>query len=202
MDRLTALIGRVAEAGLAPPAHPSPIIPVVLGSEQAALNASAALLQDGLWVPAIRPPTVPVGTSRLRVTLSAAHTDEDVTRLLHALTRCCPRPAPRTRPPARPLTGVRPRRVVAVVGTGTDIGKTWVSARLLTELRAAGLHVAARKPAQSFEPDDDPASLDAAVLGAASGEPAEQVCPPHRWYETPMAPPMAADVARPPAVHD
>jgi 8-amino-7-oxononanoate synthase len=83
--RLASLIDRVVEAGVVPPGHPSPIIPVVLGSEQAALNASAALLQDGLWVPAIRPPTVPAGTSRLRVTLSAAHSDEDVTRLLHAL---------------------------------------------------------------------------------------------------------------------
>jgi dethiobiotin synthetase len=83
--------------------------------------------------------------------------------------------------------------VVAVVGTGTDIGKTWVAARLLTELRVAGLRVAARKPAQSFDPDDDPAGLDAAVLGAATGEPAEDVCPPHRWYEIPMAPPMAAE---------
>jgi dethiobiotin synthetase len=61
------------------------------------------------------------------------------------------------------------------------------------------LHVAARKPAQSFEPDDDPATLDAAVLGAASAEPPEQVCPPQRWYETPMAPPMAAEaLGRPP----
>jgi 8-amino-7-oxononanoate synthase len=91
--RLAALIDRLAEAGFAPPGHPSPIIPVVLGSEQAALNASAALLQEGLWVPAIRPPTVPVGTSRLRVTLSAAHSDEDVTRLLHALA-LVPTPTP------------------------------------------------------------------------------------------------------------
>jgi 8-amino-7-oxononanoate synthase len=89
--RLAALIDRVAEAGFAPPGHQSPIIPVVLGSEQAALSASAALLQDGLWVPAIRPPTVPVGTSRLRVTLSAAHSDNDVSRLLQALSRL-PRP--------------------------------------------------------------------------------------------------------------
>ena len=91
-DRLAALIDRVAEAGFAPPGHPSPIIPIVLGSEQAALSASAALLQDGLWVPAIRPPTVPVGTSRLRVTLSSAHSDDHVSRLLHALT-LLPRPA-------------------------------------------------------------------------------------------------------------
>jgi dethiobiotin synthetase len=86
-----------------------------------------------------------------------------------------------------------------VVGTDTEVGKTWVSARILTDLRAAGFRVAARKPAQSFEPDDDPAHLDAAVLGAASGESAEVVCPPHRWYEVAMAPVMAASaLGRPP----
>ncbi len=94
---------------------------------------------------------------------------------------------------------MRPHRVVAVVGTGTDVGKTWVAARCLADLRAAGLQVAARKPAQSFERADDPASLDAALLGAATGEPPEQVCPPHRWYEVPMAPPMAAEALRRPA---
>jgi dethiobiotin synthetase len=94
---------------------------------------------------------------------------------------------------------VRPHRIVAVVGTGTDIGKTWVAACLLTSLRAAGGHVAARKPAQSFGPEDDPAGLDAAVLGAATGELAAEVCPPHRWYEVPMAPPMAAEVLGRPA---
>ncbi len=89
--------------------------------------------------------------------------------------------------------------MVAVLGTGTDVGKTWVSARLLRGLRAGGLTVAARKPAQSFDPADDPATRDAAVLGGASGEAPEAVCPPHRWYEVPMAPPMAAAcLGRPP----
>jgi dethiobiotin synthetase len=87
----------------------------------------------------------------------------------------------------------RPRRVVAVVGTGTDIGKTWVSAHLLTRLRAADVSVSARKPAQSFDPDDDPAGFDAAILGAATGEAPDIVCAPHRWYEVAMAPPMAAE---------
>jgi dethiobiotin synthetase len=92
----------------------------------------------------------------------------------------------------------RPRQVVAVVGTGTDVGKTWVTARMLHELRDAGCSVAARKPAQSFDASDDPAGYDAAVLGAASGESPETVCPPQRWYEMAMAPPMAADaLARP-----
>lgn len=89
---------------------------------------------------------------------------------------------------------MRPERVLLVVGTGTEVGKTWVSARLLEELREAGVTVAARKPAQSFEPGDDPQGLDAAVLGRASGEPPEIVCPPERCYEVAMAPPMAAEV--------
>jgi 7-keto-8-aminopelargonate synthetase-like enzyme len=62
-------------------------VPIVVGTERAALNASAALLDVGLLVPAIRPPTVPPGRCRLRVTLSAAHTDEEVRLLAEALER-------------------------------------------------------------------------------------------------------------------
>ncbi len=80
-----------------------------------------------------------------------------------------------------------------VVGTGTDVGKTWVSARVLATLRAAGSTVAARKPAQSFDPGDDPGGFDSAVLAAATGERSELVCRRERWYEVAMAPPMAAD---------
>ena len=65
----------------------TPIQPMVLGSEAAAVAASDALRAQGLWVPAIRPPTVPAGTSRLRITFSAAHETADVDRLLEALGR-------------------------------------------------------------------------------------------------------------------
>jgi 8-amino-7-oxononanoate synthase len=67
------------------PGHPSPIIPVVLGDERRALAASAALLERGLLVPAIRPPTVAPGTSRLRIALSAVHTDDQIALLAAAL---------------------------------------------------------------------------------------------------------------------
>jgi 8-amino-7-oxononanoate synthase len=67
------------------PGHPSQIVPLVVGSEEAALEVSAHLLDRGLWVPAIRPPTVPKGTSRLRVTLSAAHRESDVAHLASEL---------------------------------------------------------------------------------------------------------------------
>lgn len=77
--RLARLVERVA------PGHPSPILPVVFGEEAAAVAASRALLDSGILVPAIRPPSVPPGTSRLRVALSAAHRDEHVDRLVDAL---------------------------------------------------------------------------------------------------------------------
>jgi 7-keto-8-aminopelargonate synthetase-like enzyme len=67
------------------PHHPSPILPYVCGSEHHAIEVAAALLDEGLLVTAIRPPTVPPGTSRLRVTLSAAHTAAQVDHLAHAL---------------------------------------------------------------------------------------------------------------------
>jgi dethiobiotin synthetase len=97
---------------------------------------------------------------------------------------------------------VRPRHVVVVTGTGTEVGKTWASARLIARLRGGGLAVAARKPAQSFEAGDE--VTDAHVLAEASGETPEQVCPRHRWYPVPMAPPMAAEALglEPPALGD
>jgi 8-amino-7-oxononanoate synthase len=57
----------------------------VVGEVQAALALSAALWERGIYVPAIRPPTVPEGTARLRISLSAAHTGDDVDTLLAAL---------------------------------------------------------------------------------------------------------------------
>jgi dethiobiotin synthetase len=84
---------------------------------------------------------------------------------------------------------MRSRRLI-IAGTGTEVGKTWVAVRLLEHARTLG-SVAARKPAQSFS-SEDPAT-DADLLAAASGESPQSVCPPHRWYSVPMAPPMAAD---------
>lgn len=63
---------------------------LVVGSNAAALALMDGLRQRGLWVPAIRPPTVPAGTARLRIALSAAHTEADVQLLLNALTALAP----------------------------------------------------------------------------------------------------------------
>jgi 8-amino-7-oxononanoate synthase len=79
LSRLRTSVERVK------PGHRSPIIPIILGDEAVALKAAQQLLDLGLLVPAIRPPTVPVGSSRLRIALSAAHTDEQIDSLLDAL---------------------------------------------------------------------------------------------------------------------
>ncbi|WP_019452092.1 8-amino-7-oxononanoate synthase [Cupriavidus sp. BIS7] len=66
------------------------IQPLIIGDNAAALALSAALEADGIRVGAIRPPTVPAGTARLRITLSASHTAVDVERLLEAIARAMP----------------------------------------------------------------------------------------------------------------
>ena len=76
---------RAATAGLVLAGSPTPIQPILLGTPDAALAASEALLARGFMVAAIRPPTVPAGTSRLRVTLSASHEERDVDALVEAL---------------------------------------------------------------------------------------------------------------------
>jgi 8-amino-7-oxononanoate synthase len=88
-DKLTVLIDRfrtgAAQLGLTLSSSTSAIQPLVLGDAQAALDAAQALEQQGLLVTAIRPPTVPAGSARLRITLSAAHEEEHVDQLLDAL---------------------------------------------------------------------------------------------------------------------
>jgi 8-amino-7-oxononanoate synthase len=88
-ERLHALIGRFrdrATAARLPLAESgTPIQPLLLGEPEAAVTASEALLERGFLVAAIRPPTVPQGSSRLRVTLSAIHEEADVDRLVGTL---------------------------------------------------------------------------------------------------------------------
>src|ERR1019366_3503523 len=79
---------------------------------------------------------------------------------------------------------------------GTEVGKTWVAARLLVELRSQGRTVSARKPAQSFDVgqygEGIGGATDAEALGAASGEHPGDVCHSFRSYHRAMAPPIAA----------
>ncbi|MCG8124651.1 MAG: aminotransferase class I/II-fold pyridoxal phosphate-dependent enzyme, partial [Candidatus Thiodiazotropha taylori] len=88
-ERLTQLIGRFRQAGEAMglPLMPSetPIQPLLTGSAEQALQWSRQLEEKGILVTAIRPPTVPEGQARLRITFSANHTERQLDRLLDAL---------------------------------------------------------------------------------------------------------------------
>ena len=95
MDEERAHVARLAERfragasaiGLDTGASTTQIVPVILGSPQAAIAMSERLKRAGLWASAIRPPTVPIGTARLRVAFTAAHEDFDIDRLLDVLAK-------------------------------------------------------------------------------------------------------------------
>jgi 8-amino-7-oxononanoate synthase len=93
MDKERAQVASLAErfragaraAGLNTGASTTQIVPVILGTPEAALAMSARLRRAGLWAISIRPPTVPPGTARLRVAFTATHRDSDIDQLLRVL---------------------------------------------------------------------------------------------------------------------
>ncbi|MDG1579821.1 8-amino-7-oxononanoate synthase [Pseudomonas sp. GOM6] len=93
-EHLNRLITRfragAAEIGLRLMDSPTPIQPILVGDSERALKLSALLKDRGLLVGAIRPPTVPAGSARLRVTFSASHTEAQLEQLLEALAECWP----------------------------------------------------------------------------------------------------------------
>jgi 8-amino-7-oxononanoate synthase len=88
-DHLRALVGRLKQRLEDLPwrlrASDTPIQPLIVGENRAALDLAEGLRSRGIWVPAIRPPTVPAGTARLRIALSAAHSVDHVDELAAAL---------------------------------------------------------------------------------------------------------------------
>jgi 8-amino-7-oxononanoate synthase len=87
-ERISDLVSALARAGIDASPSESAIHPIVMGEAKSALAASARLRERGFLVPAIRPPTVPEGTSRLRVSLSAAHRRDEIDALAAALADC------------------------------------------------------------------------------------------------------------------
>jgi 8-amino-7-oxononanoate synthase len=97
-DRLAQLVRHFREGagtlGLPLLESHTPIQPVLIGDNELAVRVSGRMRQDGFLVSAIRPPTVPIGTARLRVTLTAAHCEDQVDRLLDALADSLPSDGP------------------------------------------------------------------------------------------------------------
>ncbi len=164
-ERALAAARRLA-AALGLPAPAAAIVPVVLGETERALAAAAAATEAGFDVRAVRPPTVPAGTARLRLTCHAERTDADVDRLASAL-----RPFLVDVAGSRPLVPATPRpgeRPWVVAGTDTNVGKTVVSALCVLGLANAGHGARAAsywKPVQTGS-DDDTTTVQRLVGGA------------------------------------
>ena len=88
MAAFAAALGRSSPAG----SPLTPIFPIILGPDAAALAAARTLREHGFFTQAIRPPTVPEGTARLRITMSAQHQPADLARLAQALRALPPAP--------------------------------------------------------------------------------------------------------------
>jgi 8-amino-7-oxononanoate synthase/dethiobiotin synthase len=160
------------------------VVPVHVGDAREAVALSERLLERGVFCPAIRPPSVPDGTSRLRVTVMATHTDEQIDRALEAFGASAGVHRVRS---ADAMDACRSRSVF-VTGTDTGVGKTVVTAAIARALRENGARVAIFKPLQTGTIDgDDDAGAAArlsgcdAFTGVALGDP--------------LAPSVAADLA-------
>ncbi len=119
------------------------IVPIRVGGAGEAVELSERLLSNGVFCPAIRPPSVPEGTSRLRVTLMSTHTDEQIERVLEAFDR--------TRVGRGGSEGRKAHRSSSffITGTDTGVGKTLVTAAIAANLKASGRRVAIFKPIQT-----------------------------------------------------
>ncbi len=84
-ERAAYLRQELTTLGVAVPDDPTPIVPLVVGEAAAAVHLSEQLLEASVWVPAIRPPTVPEHTSRLRIAVSAGHSTYQIDYLVSAL---------------------------------------------------------------------------------------------------------------------
>lgn len=183
------------------PAPPSAVVSVVLGEPERAVAAALACARRGVRVGCFRPPSVPEGTSRLRLTARATVTDAELGRAADVLRACARDDGPDVASGGGPLrgNGAAERRApgsgggragspcagfLVVTGTGTGVGKTVVTAAVAA---LAPGRVAVLKPVQTGVAPDEPGDL-AAVVGLVPGVATREL----GRYAEPLAPATAA----------
>ncbi len=162
-SKARSLAGRIAgELSLSEPA--AAVVPFLCGASADAVDLSRTLIEEGLDVRAVRPPTVPDGSARLRIVCHAHNSDAAIDKLVKRLRRATVRESSRIE--------VRPSaRVLCVVGTDTDVGKTVVSA-LLARAAAREGPVSYWKVVQTGIDDDTTTVARLAGTSVATLEPA------------------------------
>ena len=181
-------------------------MPLIVGDAALAMRVCEAAIERGVFAQAIRPPTVPEGTSRLRLALMASHTKAELRDAARALGRAAlhagfrpGRRRPAGRAPQdrhRPPFDRSPRSVrgVFVTGTDTGVGKTVVAASIVTTLRARGEPVRAFKPVVTGTDEPDPVwPADHELLARAAGMDPREVTPV--TFAPAVSPHLAAELA-------
>ncbi|MEZ4272440.1 MAG: dethiobiotin synthase [Myxococcota bacterium] len=163
----------------------TPIVPVILGSAPRSLHIAKELEQCGFEVRAIRPPTVPVASSRLRVVVHAQHTPEQIERLGEAIVGAVKK-YPSTLP--RSSNTQRMPQGLVVVGTDTGVGKTVVAAMCVRDLIRRGIDGRYLKPIQTG------CESDTVTVTTLSGMDPIAVVPPALHLEHPASVDQAARV--------
>jgi len=184
---------------LAPDPIASPIIPIILGDSQLAVDTAALLRSRGFLLPAIRPPTVREGGARLRLSLSALHSQEQISCLCDALDHSLPRPPSQPLAPAASPRSEKPFLPSSrscglfLAGTDTSVGKTAVAQGLLHLLTSLGHRPVPFKPVETGAARSP---TDAQLLREASQRhdlPPATICP--FSFPDPLAPAAAAALA-------
>lgn len=208
-DTLSSRSSQLRDAlGLPPNPISTPIVPIIIGPDDLTLSASDHLRAAGFFVQAIRPPAVPEGSSRLRITLTAIHSEQQVVELSAALNSIPRKPTSQAsynqghesqshrsafnRSPDQ-TQAIQPRGIF-LLGTDTGVGKTSVAIAILHTLATRGARPVPFKP---VETGACPLPADATRLLAASmrGDvPLHIVCP--LAFRDPIAP-AAASAAHP-----
>ena len=180
------LRGALAGAGLAAPGpSESHIVPIVVGSASDAVEACERALRNGVFAQAIRPPTVPDGTSRLRLAAMACHTTDELREArADVMARSMPGGEQATHAIGAGRAPADARRLslrgVFVTGTDTGVGKSILAAAVCAGLAARGERVAAFKPAVTGlddDPGDWPYDHELLAMAANAGQTPEDVAP-------------------------
>lgn len=187
-ERAVGHARRIAQA-LGSPVPAAAIVPQVIGEEWRAMALAADLAKRGLDVRAVRPPTVPRDSSRLRIVTHAHNTDAAVDELIAALRS--------TRAPDRAaaVAPPRPARVLTVVGTDTDIGKTVVSALLTLAAVERASGNATPGPVAYWKPVQTGADSDTDEVRRLVGEGKVRFLEPAHCFPLPASPHEAAAAA-------
>ncbi|MEW6201710.1 MAG: 8-amino-7-oxononanoate synthase [bacterium] len=170
------------------------ITSVIIGDSKTAVEFSDELFKGGVYAPAIRPPTVEEGRSRIRITAMATHNEEDIEFALKVFHKVGTKfgliPKKYSGISASEITRTAKRREprgIFITATDTGVGKTIITASLARCLTEQGLNVGVMKPVMTGASPDDPQS-DTSILLRLSGvsTPIELATP--LWFEEPLSP--------------